>query len=77
MGYLYKAMDKAKETIKKYYEEHLDDENEFGDKYNNFWSINDERWDNMLHCPIHAMRAMLNPILLFAQGSKMLIINEV
>jgi len=52
MGYLYEAMDRAKKTIKKYYE-HPDDDNEFGDKYI-FWSITNERWGNMLHHPIHA-----------------------
>lgn len=36
MGYLYEGMDRAKEAIKRYYKEHPDEDNEFGDKYTIF-----------------------------------------
>ncbi|XP_059077416.1 uncharacterized protein LOC131876340 [Cryptomeria japonica] len=54
MGYLYEAMDRAKESIKNYYK---------GDrlKFDPIWEIVDRRWNNQLHQPIHAAGYFLNP----------------
>ena len=54
MGYIYEAMDLAKEAIKKRY----------GDeeaKYMPLWDIIDARWDRQLHSPLHATGYFLNP----------------
>ena len=51
MGYLYEAMDRAKETIHHYYE----DKGEVGlTRRAELWSVIDERWNNTLHHPIYA-----------------------
>ncbi|XP_057821922.2 uncharacterized protein LOC131034440 [Cryptomeria japonica] len=54
MGYLYEAMDRAKESIKNYYK---------GDrlKFDPIWEIVDRRSNNRLHQPIHAAGYFLNP----------------
>ena len=54
MGYIYEAMDLAKEAIKRRYE---DDET----KYMTLWDIIDARWDRQLHSPLHAARYFLDP----------------
>ncbi|RWR84728.1 hypothetical protein CKAN_01355300 [Cinnamomum micranthum f. kanehirae] len=54
MGYIYEAMDRAKEAIS----------NAFGEKeerYNNIFEIIDRRWDVQLHRPLHATGYFLNP----------------
>eukprot|EP00253_Pinus_taeda_P035984 PITA_35984 len=54
MGYIYEAMDLAKEAIKRRY----------GDeqaKYMPLWDIIDACWDRKLHSPLHASRYFLNP----------------
>ncbi|RWR92200.1 hypothetical protein CKAN_02140800 [Cinnamomum micranthum f. kanehirae] len=54
MGYIYEAMDRAKEAIS----------NAFGGKeerYNNIFEIIDRRWDVQLHRPLHAAGYCLNP----------------
>ncbi|RWR92244.1 hypothetical protein CKAN_02145300 [Cinnamomum micranthum f. kanehirae] len=54
MGYIYEAMDRAKEAIS----------NAFGGKeerYNNIFEIIDRRWDVQLHRPLHAAGYFLNP----------------
>lgn len=54
MGYIYEAMDLAKEAIKRRY----------GDeeaKYMPLWDIIDARWDRQLHSPLHAAGYFLNP----------------
>ncbi|VFQ97712.1 unnamed protein product [Cuscuta campestris] len=54
MGYIYKAMDRAKEAIAK----------NFGyqhEKYSRFFDIIDERWEVQLHQPLHAAGHYLNP----------------
>ncbi|RWR83606.1 hypothetical protein CKAN_01236600 [Cinnamomum micranthum f. kanehirae] len=54
MGYIYEAMDWAKEAIS----------NAFGGKeerYNNIFEIIDRRWDVQLHCPLLAAGYFLNP----------------
>eukprot|EP00253_Pinus_taeda_P027583 PITA_27583 len=58
MGYLYKAMDRAKESIRAYYD---DNEDEGFQKQLFLWEVIDERWNNTLHCLIHAARIYLNP----------------
>ncbi|KAH9292585.1 hypothetical protein KI387_042230, partial [Taxus chinensis] len=54
MGFVYEAMDRAKESIQNYYR---------GDivRYGPFWEIIDRRWNNQLHQPIHAAGYYLNP----------------
>ncbi|XP_042396596.1 uncharacterized protein LOC121986716 [Zingiber officinale] len=47
MGFIYKAMDTAKEKIKV----------NFG-----VWKIIDERWENQFHHPLHAIGYFLNPV---------------
>eukprot|EP00253_Pinus_taeda_P017282 PITA_17282 len=54
MGFIYEAMDQAKEKIKAIYKDRVV-------KYGPIWAIIDERWDNQLHCPIHAVGFFLNP----------------
>ncbi|XP_019460033.1 PREDICTED: uncharacterized protein LOC109359793 [Lupinus angustifolius] len=54
MGYIYEAMDKAKEVIIKAF-------NEKENKYKDVFKIIDERWNCQLHCPLHAAGHMLNP----------------
>ncbi|RWR76251.1 hypothetical protein CKAN_00468500 [Cinnamomum micranthum f. kanehirae] len=54
MGYIYEAMDRAKEAIS----------NAFGGKEerdNNIFEIIDRRWDVQLHRPLHAAGYFLNP----------------
>eukprot|EP00253_Pinus_taeda_P036536 PITA_36536 len=53
MGYIYEAMDQAKEKIRAAYKDRLA-------KYGNIWEIIDNRWNNQLHCPIHAAGYFLN-----------------
>ncbi|XP_059067152.1 uncharacterized protein LOC131071846 [Cryptomeria japonica] len=54
MGYIYEAMDRAKESIKNFYK---------GDrlKFDPIWEIIDRRWNNQLQQPIHATGYFLNP----------------
>ncbi|GKV09693.1 hypothetical protein SLEP1_g21152 [Rubroshorea leprosula] len=54
MGYIYEAMDRAKEAIQKAF-----DGNE--EKYKNVFSLMDKRWENQLHHPLHAASHFLNP----------------
>eukprot|EP00253_Pinus_taeda_P002338 PITA_02338 len=54
MGYIYEAMDLAKEVIKRRYG---DDET----KYMPLWDIIDARWDRQLHPPLHVVGYFLNP----------------
>ena len=54
MGYIYEAMDQAKEQIKEAYKDKVA-------KYGPIWEIIDRRWNNQLHHPIHAARYFLNP----------------
>eukprot|EP00253_Pinus_taeda_P026051 PITA_26051 len=58
MGYLYEAMDMAKEAIHAYYE---DKGNKVLKKQQVIWRVIDERWSNTLHRPIHAACIYLNP----------------
>eukprot|EP00253_Pinus_taeda_P009791 PITA_09791 len=54
MGFIYEAMDQAKEQIKAVYKNRVA-------KYGPIWGIIDERWNNQLHRPIHAAGYFLNP----------------
>ncbi|KAL6535714.1 hypothetical protein OROHE_012558 [Orobanche hederae] len=54
MGYIYEAMDRAKETIARAFDH---DEH----KYKTFFEIIDNRWDVQLHQPLHAAAYYLNP----------------
>ncbi|CAL9134699.1 unnamed protein product [Musa textilis] len=53
MGYIYEAMDRAKETIKRSF-------NENEEKYEKIFAIIDERWNCQLHHPLYATRYYLN-----------------
>eukprot|EP00253_Pinus_taeda_P004265 PITA_04265 len=54
MGYIYEAMDQAKEQIQATYKDRLA-------KYGYIWEIIDNKWNNQLHRPIHAAGYFLNP----------------
>ncbi len=54
MGFIYEAMDQAKEQIKVAYKDRVA-------KYGPIWDIIDRRWNNQLHRPIHAAGYFLNP----------------
>eukprot|EP00253_Pinus_taeda_P027557 PITA_27557 len=65
MGYLYEAMDRAKEAIRAYYEDKGDEGLE---KQQVIWRVIDERWNNTLHRPIHDAGIYLNPAFAYACG---------
>ena len=54
MGYIYEAIDQAKEKIKETYKDRVA-------KYEPIWEIIDKRWNNQLYRPIHAAGYFLNP----------------
>eukprot|EP00253_Pinus_taeda_P027420 PITA_27420 len=54
MGFIYEAMDQAKAQINRAYKDKVA-------KYGPIWAIIDERWNNQLHCPIHAAGYFLSP----------------
>ncbi|XP_072090643.1 uncharacterized protein [Arachis hypogaea] len=58
MGYIYEAMEKAKECIMKAF---LNDES----KYNDVFKIIDNRWNCRLHRPLHVAGHFLNPELFY------------
>ncbi|KAI7752799.1 hypothetical protein M8C21_021751, partial [Ambrosia artemisiifolia] len=58
MGYMYKAMDKAKETIQKSFNK----KREFYDKT---FDIINNRWECQLHRPLHAAGHYLNPSIFY------------
>eukprot|EP00253_Pinus_taeda_P023997 PITA_23997 len=64
MGYLYEAMDRAKESIRAY----CDDKGDEGFQKQLLWEVNDERWNNTLHRPIHAAGIYLNPAFSYPSG---------
>ncbi|GLJ14983.1 hypothetical protein SUGI_0244610 [Cryptomeria japonica] len=63
MGYLYEAMDKAKEAI-----QHLYGSNKT--KYEPIWRIIDRRWNHQLHQHIHAAAYFLNPKFFYSPSFK-------
>jgi hypothetical protein len=54
MGFVYEAMDQAKEAINEAYQGKRQ-------KYLLLWRIIDERWNKQLHRPLHAVGYYLNP----------------
>ncbi|XP_058784907.1 uncharacterized protein LOC131659787 [Vicia villosa] len=54
MGYIYEAMDRAKESIAKSF-------NGIESKYSDIFKIIDSRWECQLHRPLHAAGHFLNP----------------
>lgn len=54
MGYIYEAMDRAKEAIAQSFGEKVE-------KYEEFFRIIDNRWSFQLHRPLHAAGHFLNP----------------
>ncbi|XP_019233148.1 PREDICTED: uncharacterized protein LOC109213775 [Nicotiana attenuata] len=54
MGYIYEAIDRAKEAIAKSFEGK-------SAKYKDVFEIIDQRWEFQLHQPLHAARHYLNP----------------
>ncbi|KAK4548413.1 hypothetical protein RGQ29_032794 [Quercus rubra] len=63
MGYLYEAMDKAKENIKARLKNKIS-------AYIPFTSVIDARWDRQLHSPLHAAGCYLNPGIFFRPSFK-------
>ncbi|KAL8542938.1 hypothetical protein ACS0TY_003710 [Phlomoides rotata] len=61
MGYIYKAMDRAKETIMKAF-----DNKEY--EYRDAFEIIDKRWSCQLHKPLHAAGFFLNPEFFYKNG---------
>jgi hypothetical protein len=58
VGYLYEALDRAKEAIHAYYDDKGDDGFE---KRLQLWGVIDEQWNTTLHRPIHVAGIYLNP----------------
>ena len=54
MGFIYEAMDRAKEAIQRAF-------NNNERKYKDIFAIIDKRWDCQLHHPLHATGYYLNP----------------
>ena len=63
MGYLYEAMDKAKENIKARLKNKIS-------AYIPFSSVIDARWDKQLHSPLHAVGCYLNHGIFFRPSFK-------
>ncbi|KAL8526984.1 hypothetical protein ACS0TY_016014 [Phlomoides rotata] len=61
MGYIYEAMDRAKETIMKAF-----DNKEY--EYRDAFEIIDKRWSCQLHKPLHATGFFLNPEFFYKNG---------
>nr|XP_016452134.1 PREDICTED: uncharacterized protein LOC107776735 isoform X2 [Nicotiana tabacum] len=64
MGYLYEAMDKAKEAIQVSFSDQR--------KYKRVFEIIDKRWDSKLHSPLHAAGLVLNPELFYDNEERIL-----
>lgn len=62
MGYIYEAMDRAKEAIANSFHNKVD-------KYQEIYTIIDKRWNLQLHRPLHAAGHYLNPSLLYNNPS--------
>jgi len=58
MGYLYEAMDKAKEAIRTRLKNRVS-------QYGPYIRVIDARWDKQLHSPLHAAGCFLNPGIYF------------
>ncbi|KAA0068068.1 hypothetical protein E6C27_scaffold238G00160 [Cucumis melo var. makuwa] len=62
MGYIYEAMDRAKEAIAKSF-------NNNEEKYKDIFTIIDRRWELQLHRPLHAAGYYLNPSFYYSNPS--------
>lgn len=58
MGYVYEAMDRAKEVIRS----KLGNSRE---RYMSLWDIIDRSWDGLIYTPLHAAGYLLNPLLFY------------
>ena len=58
MGYLYEAMENAKEAIKARLKNRLS-------QYLPYSWVIEQRWSNQLHSPLHVVGCMLNPSIFF------------
>eukprot|EP00253_Pinus_taeda_P016967 PITA_16967 len=65
MGYLYETMDRAKESIRAYYDDKGDERFQ---KQLLLWKVIDEQWNNTLYRPIHAAGIYLNPAFSYPCG---------
>ena len=63
MGYLYEAMERARENIKARLKNKIS-------AYIPFTSVIDARWDKQLHSPLHAVGCYLNPRIFFRPSFK-------
>ena len=63
MGYLYEAMDKAKEEIKRRLKNKVS-------LYGHYIRVIDARWDKQLHSPLHAAGCFFNPAIYFRPSFK-------
>ncbi|XP_019264724.1 PREDICTED: uncharacterized protein LOC109242308 [Nicotiana attenuata] len=64
MGYLYEAIDRAKEAIQASFSDQR--------KYKRVFEIIDKRWDSKLHSPLHATGLVLNPELFYDNEERIL-----
>ncbi|XP_019260715.1 PREDICTED: uncharacterized protein LOC109238689 [Nicotiana attenuata] len=64
MGYLYEAIDRAKEAIQASFNDQR--------KYKRVFEIIDKRWDSKLHSPLHADGLILNPELFYDNEERIL-----
>ncbi|XP_075075925.1 uncharacterized protein LOC107776104 [Nicotiana tabacum] len=64
MGYLYEAIDRAKEAIQASFSDQR--------KYKRVFEIIDKRWDSKLHSSLHAARLVLNPKLFYDNEERIL-----
>ena len=58
MGYLYEAMDRAKESIRSYY---VGKGTPRHNRHMMLWDLIDTWWTGIIHRPIHASALFLNP----------------
>lgn len=63
MGYLYEGMERAKISIKAYY-------NGISERYLPIWGIIERRWNMHLYSPLHAAAAFLNPSIFYGLSFK-------
>ena len=63
MGYLYEAMDKAKEEIKRRLKNKVS-------LYGHYIRVIDAKWDKQLHSPLHAAGCFFNPAIYFRPSFK-------
>nr|KYP42186.1 hypothetical protein KK1_036401 [Cajanus cajan] len=64
MGYIYEAMERAKEAIQNSF-------NHNEEKYKDIFAIVDRRWDCQLHHPLHAAGYYLNPEFYYKNSTRM------